>query len=91
MSIDRNEMKKGGRGVRRFKLFADENLSLQIFVDKTAVEAFFQHGEEAASLLVFPEKNIQPELTIAADAEIKSLSGKIWQLDSFKFNRRSEK
>ena len=86
MSIDRNEMKKGGRGVRRFKLFSDENLSLQLFIDKTAVEAFFQHGEEAASILVFPEKNIQPELTVAADGEIKSLSGKIWQLDSFKFN-----
>ena len=87
MSIDRNEMKKGGRGVRRFKLFSDENLSLQLFVDKTAVEVFFQHGEEAASILVFPEKNIQPELRVAADAEIKSLSGRIWELDSFQFNR----
>jgi len=87
MSIDRNEMKKGGRGVRRFKLFSDENLSMQLFVDKTAVEAFFQHGEEAASILVFPEKNIQPELMVAADGEIKSLSGKIWELDSFQFNR----
>ena len=86
MSIDRNEMRNGGRGVRRFRLFADENLSLQIFVDKTAVEAFFQHGEEAASLLVFPEKNIQPELTVESNGILKSLSGKIWQLDSFKFN-----
>jgi beta-fructofuranosidase len=86
MSIDRNEMKKGGRGVRRFKLFSDESLSMQLFVDKTAVEVFFQHGEEAASILVFPEKNIQPELMVAADGEIKSLSGKIWELDSFQFN-----
>ena len=83
MSIDRNGMRNGGRGIRRFKLFADTKLSLQIFVDKTAVEAFFQHGEEAASILVFPEKNIKPELQVTADGEMMSLSGKIWELDGY--------
>ena len=83
MAIDRNGMRKGGRGIRRFKLFADTNLSLQLFVDRTAVEAFFQHGEEAASILVFPEKNIQPEVRVTADGEMVSLNGKIWELDGF--------
>ena len=83
MSIDRNGMRNGGRGIRRFKLFADTRLSTQLFVDKTAVEAFFQHGEEAASLLVFPEKNIQPELHVSADGKMLSLNGKIWELDGY--------
>ena len=89
MTIDREGMKLGGRGQRQFKLFVDQSLSLQLFTDKTAVEAFFQHGEEVASLLVFPEKNIQPELEITADAPLKAITGKIWELDSFKFQLNS--
>lgn len=89
MTIDREGMKRGGRGQRQFKLFVDQSLSLQLFVDKTAVEAFFQHGEEVASLLVFPEKNIQPELEITADAPLAAITGKIWELDSFKFQLNS--
>ena len=89
MTIDRKGMKRGGRGQRQFKLFVDQSLSLQLFVDKTAVEAFFQHGEEVASLLVFPEKNIQPELEITADAPLAAITGKIWELDSFKFQLNS--
>ena len=83
--IDRNGMKLGGRGKRQFRLFVDQVLSLQLFADKTAVEAFFQHGEEAAAFFVFPEKNIQPELRLYSDAPMESISGRIWQLDSFKF------
>lgn len=85
MTIDRDGMKLGGKGKRCFKLFVDQSLSLQLFVDKTAVEAFFQHGEETASILVFPEKNIQPEFMIAADQPIKNVTAGIWELDSFKY------
>ena len=89
MTIDREGMKLGGRGQRQFKLFVDQSLSLQLFTDKTAVEAFFQHGEEVASLLVFPEKNIQPELEITADVPLTAITGKIWELDTFKFQLNS--
>ena len=85
MTIDRDGMHRGGRGIRRFKLFADQTLSLQLFVDRSAVEAFFQHGEEATSLLVFPDKHILPELQISADAPLASLSGNIWELDAFRY------
>lgn len=89
MTIDRDGMKNGGRGKRVFKLFVDQKLSLQLFVDRTAVEAFFQHGEETASLLVFPEKNIQPELEIQADTPIQSIAGTVWELDSYKYQWNS--
>ncbi len=85
MTIDRNGMHKGGRGIRRFKLFADTQLSLELFVDRSAIEVFFQHGEEAASLLVFPEKNILPELRLTAAEPLDGVNGTIWSLDSFKY------
>ena len=86
MTIDRTGMKNGGRGVRRFKMFVDRVLSLQLFVDRAAVEAFFQHGEDVASFLVFPEKNIRPELRVTADAPLETVTGRVWELDSFRFN-----
>lgn len=90
VTIDRDGMKLGGRGRRCFKLFADQTLSLQIFVDRTAVEAFFQHGEETASMLVFPEKNIQPELALTADQPLKTVTASIWALDSFSYPFRAQ-
>lgn len=85
MTIDRNGMHKGGRGIRQFKLFADTQVSLELFVDRSAIEAFFQHGEEAASLLVFPEKNIQPELRLTASEPLAQVTGNVWSLDAFKY------
>ena len=81
LTIDRTGMKLGGRGVRRVKLFADKLLSLHIF----AIEMFMQHGEEAASFFVFPEKNILPEMSLSADAPMESVSGRIWELDAINF------
>ena len=54
--------------------------------DRAAVEAFFQHGEDVASMLVFPEKNIRPELRIEADAALETVTGRVWELDAFRFN-----
>ena len=67
-------------------MFVDKVLSLQMFVDRAAVEAFFQHGEDVASMLVFPEKNIRPELRIEADAALETVTGRVWELDAFRFN-----
>ena len=86
MVIDRDGMKLGGRGQRRFKLYADDNFSLQLFVDHTAVEAFFQHGDETATFFVFPEKNILPEFRLVSDEPMESVSGRVWELDSFRFH-----
>ena len=85
MTIDRTGMELGGKGVRKFKLYVDQVLSLQLFVDRTAIEAFFQHGEEVASFFVFPKKNILPELTIVSDNPMEEVSGRVWELESFQF------
>ena len=87
MQIDRTGMKLGARGLRTFKLFADESLAVQLFLDRTAVEAFFQHGEQTASFLVFPEKNIVPELLVKADGAMQKVLGTVWELAAFQFNK----
>ena len=86
MSIDRSNMKLGGRGKRRFKLFADETLEVKLFVDRTAIEAFFEHGEEVASFFVFPEKNILPEFVIKSDEPLQSVTGRVWDMATIKFS-----
>ena len=84
VTIDRTGMKLGGRGKRRFKLFADETLEVKLFVDRTAVELFMQEGEEAASFFVFPEKDIKPELIVSSDSAI-DVVGTIYELGSIEF------
>ena len=85
MQIDRMGMQLGARGVRTFHLAARDSFALHLFVDKTAVEAFFQHGEQTASFLVFPEKNILPELTLHTDKAFTELTGSVWNLDGFAY------
>ncbi len=85
MTIDRTDLQLGGKGVRKFRLYADEHLSLQLFVDRTAVEAFFQHGDEVASLYVFPQKNIVPELRLYSDAPMENVTGEAWELADFRY------
>ena len=88
MTVDRTGMKLGGRGVRRFKLYTDDSeprLHLHLYVDRAAVEAYFQHGEEVATALVYPEKNILPEMILESDRPMENYTGRVWELDSFKF------
>ena len=88
MTIDREGMQLGGRGVRRFRLAARDVLKLHIYQDKTAIEVFFQEGEEAASLFVFPTKDVRPKLVISADRKLARIDGSLWELGGFTWNER---
>ena len=85
MTIDRTGMKLGGRDKRVFKLYVEDTLSMRVYVDHGAVEAFFQHGEEAAAIAIFPEKNIQPMLRVFSDVDMRLLSGVLWELEPFHY------
>ena len=85
MTIDRNGMKLGGRGKRQFILPAEDKLQVQLLVDKSAVEVFFQQGLETAATLIFPKEEINPVFAMKSAGKIKSLQGKSWTLDSFTF------
>jgi len=50
---------------------------------------FFQHGEEAASIAVFPEKNIRPMLRVFSDVDMTQISGVLWELEPFHYERIS--
>lgn len=82
LEISREAMKLGARGTRRFTLYTEGTLMLHFFIDKTAIEIFFQHGEEAASFLVFPTQDTCPSLALFADAPIKKIMGTRWALDA---------
>lgn len=53
--VDRTAMRLGGGGVRRFNLAVDDRLHLRLFIDQSAIEVYFQHGAEAATLAYFPQ------------------------------------
>ncbi len=85
MTIDRSKMKLGGKGIRKFKLFADENFKMHFLIDRTAVEVFMQNGEKVASFFVFPKKDCIPELSITGNKEIESVDCRVWELGKFNF------
>ena len=99
-TLDRNQMKLGGKGIRpfndgkntdvnigfrKFKLFANQNLNFRLFVDKSAIELFLQDGEEACSLLIYPESDAAPVLTIDSDKPLQRVSGKVWELGKLNY------
>lgn len=88
MQINRMGMHRGGRGVRTFRLYSDDVLLGHFFIDKTAVEVFFQNGEQTAAIQVFPEKDILPKLTLQADAVLPEVTGCVWQLDTLHFTEQ---
>lgn len=85
VEISREGMKLGGRGVRTFKLYTYHSLAMNIFIDKTAIEIFFQNGEEVASFLVFPEEDVPPVFVLEADAPMEKIMGTIWELDRLRY------
>ncbi|MBE8954624.1 MAG: glycoside hydrolase family 32 protein [Quinella sp. 2Q5] len=100
VTLDRNGMNLGGKGIRpfndgkntdvdlgirKFKLFTNQDLQFRMFVDNSVIELFLQHGEEACSILVYPEDESAPVLKISADKPIQRISGKVWQLGHFNY------
>ncbi|MCD8255563.1 MAG: GH32 C-terminal domain-containing protein, partial [Oscillospiraceae bacterium] len=85
MTIDRTNMKRGGRGTRSFKLESDGPFSMTLFIDRSIVEAFFQDGIEAATIAVFPDEGLIPSLKISSSAELPELKGEIWELSFLRY------
>ena len=85
MTIDRKGMRSGGRGTRSFKLYVDHTLSLRLYIDHSAVEAFFQYGEEAATIALFPQEDVRPTLRVFTDVDVIRLTGAMWELEPFRY------
>ncbi len=85
MTIDRSSMKLGAKGMRRFRLAAEDVLKLHLWVDKSAVEVFFQEGREAASMLIFPTRETVPQIIVQGDARLSKIEGRIWELSAHQY------
>ena len=85
MTIDRSGMKQGAKGMRHFKLAAEEVLKLHLLVDRSAVEVFFQDGREAASMLIFPATQTAPRLILQGNDKLSKLEGSIWELSPHQY------
>ena len=100
ITLDRNGMNLGGKGIRpfndgkntdvnigirKFKLFTNLELNFRLFVDNSVIELFLQDGEEACSMLVYPEEDVAPVLEFVADKPIQRIAGRVWQLGEFTY------
>lgn len=83
--IDRNSMANGEKGIRKFKLESNGNLKINMFVDKSSVEIYFQDGKEVASLKLYPKKdsfNLSLK-TEGGQAKINTLN--IWKMNEVNY------
>ena len=53
-TIDRNQLKLGGKGVRQFLVKAQDELNLSIYIDNSIIELYLQNGEYYATFCYYP-------------------------------------
>ncbi|AQR98051.1 MULTISPECIES: glycoside hydrolase family 32 protein [Clostridium] len=82
--IDRTNMSLGGKGIRKFKLKAEEELKLHMFIDSSVIEIYYQDGLEVTTLMYFPKEE-QLEIQIKNDYEIKIKELSMWNLRSVSY------
>ena len=80
LSIDRSGMSLGGRGIRHLLLPMEDSLSLTLYVDRTAIESFWQDGARAASFMVFPRVQEKLQWKLSADAPMAGIMVSCWSL-----------
>ncbi|EKQ57819.1 MULTISPECIES: sucrose-6-phosphate hydrolase [unclassified Clostridium] len=83
-TIDRSNMNLGGRGVRRFKLKVLEELKLNMFIDNSIMEIYYQDGLEVTTLMYFPNEE-QLQIQIRSDDKIKVNELSMWNLRSVRY------
>ena len=49
--LDRSNMELGGKGIRKFKLKAEDSMKLHMFIDNSVMEIYYQDGLETTTLI----------------------------------------
>lgn len=83
-TVDRNNMKLGGKGIRKFKLKADSSLKLHMFIDNSVIEIYYQDGLETTTLMYFPLSN---KFEIEIENNIKINKFEIWNLKKINYKK----
>ena len=85
-TIDRKNMCFGGKGVRKFKLKALDELKLNIFIDNSIMEIYYQEGLEVTTLVYFPkEEKMEIQINDSSETKIKELN--IWSLRGIEYEK----
>lgn len=82
--IDRNNMKLGGKGIRKFKLNVDKTLKLHMFIDNSVMEIYYQEGLETTTLMYFPKYD-DFKIEIKSDNKVEMSELNIWNLRGIKY------
>ena len=53
-TIDRNQLKLGGKGIRQFLVKTQDELNLSIYIDNSIIELYLQDGEYYATFCYYP-------------------------------------
>ena len=53
-TIDRNQLKLGGKGIHQFLVKAQDALNLSIYIDNSIIELYLQDGEYYATFCYYP-------------------------------------
>lgn len=82
--IDRSNLCLGGKGIRKFKLEAEKELKLHMFIDNSIMEIYYQDGLEVTTLMYFP-KDDKLEIEIKSDDKTQINELFAWKLRSVKY------
>lgn len=53
-TIDRNQLKLGGKGIRQFLVKAQDELNLSVYIDNSIIELYLQDGKYYATFCYYP-------------------------------------
>jgi beta-fructofuranosidase len=84
VTIDRNHMKLGGKGVRKFTLDVQNELKLQLFIDRSVIEIYYQDGLEVTTLMYFPKTEVM-NFAINSASAVRINELKLWQLSAIQY------
>lgn len=83
-TVDRSNMNIGGKGIRKFKLNSSKELKMNVFIDNSVMEIYYQDGLEVTTLTYYP-KSEGLELQIRNDSKITINELNMWNLRSVKY------
>lgn len=70
-TIDRNQLKLGGKGVRQFLVKTQNELNLSIYIDSSIIELYLQDGEYYATFCYYPTENT-PDIYLIQNTDNKT-------------------
>lgn len=70
-TIDRSQLKLGGKGIRQFLVKTQNELNLSIYIDSSIIELYLQDGEYYATFCYYPTENT-PDVYLIQNTDNKT-------------------